>query len=70
MFMAISWPPPLISELFSPRLLRVAPLFTAWLFLHGCIDILSHFTATIAIFSGLLLLAAFSKVIVVICVMI
>ena len=32
---AISWPPPLISQLFSPRLFKAAPFFTAWLFLCG-----------------------------------
>jgi len=39
MFVAISWPQTLISQLFRPGLiLRAAPVFTAWLFLHG-----SHF---------------------------
>ena len=33
---AISWPPPLILQLFSPRLFfKAAPFFTAWLFLCG-----------------------------------
>ena len=32
---AICWPPPLISQLFSPRLFKAAPFFTAWLFLYG-----------------------------------
>ena len=34
MFVVISWPPPLISQLFSPRLFRAVPVFTAWLVLH------------------------------------
>ena len=32
---AICWPPPLISQLFSPRLFKATPFFTAWLFLCG-----------------------------------
>ena len=37
---AISWPPSLISQLFSPRLLRAALFFfTAWLFLSGYVSI-------------------------------
>ena len=32
---AISWPSPLISQLFSPWLFKAAPFFTAWLFLCG-----------------------------------
>ena len=35
---AISWPPPLISQLFSPRILRLHHFFTAWLF---CVDFTS-----------------------------
>jgi len=29
---AISWPPPLISQLFSPRFFTLYQFFTAWLF--------------------------------------
>ena len=32
---AISWPPTLISQLFSPRIFKAALFFTAWLFLSG-----------------------------------
>ena len=32
---AISWPPPLISQLFHPGVLRPRHFFTAWLFLCG-----------------------------------
>ena len=31
---AISWLPPLISQLFHPGLFAVTPFFTAWLFCH------------------------------------
>ena len=32
----ISWPPLLISQLFSPRIFKATPFFTAWLSLCGC----------------------------------
>ena len=36
---AISWPPPLISQLFHPGFLRPHQFFSAWLFLCGYICI-------------------------------
>ena len=34
---SISWWPHLMSQLFSPRLLKAAPFYTAWLFLYGLV---------------------------------
>ena len=42
---AISWSSPLISQLFSSRILKVVPFLTAWLF---CVDFISYCTLYMA----------------------
>ena len=52
---AISWPPPLISQLFSPRIFKATPFFTAWLFLCGLFiynDVQEHIQEFSKVVSG------------------